>query len=288
MNEYSPESFEKKDLPFHVKRLSPSIGGEIHGVDLSKPLGAELKELIYEALLVYKVIFFRDQNISTEEHINFSKNFGELEIHPFAPKKEDFPEVLVITHNENSKGRENTWHSDVTWRKEPSLGSVLRMIQKPAHGGDTLFADMYAAYDGLPDHVKEKLDGAIAVHDFANFRNRLIKEGKTAEEIQAFNEEYPMPEHPVIRTHPDTQKKVIYVNAAFTQYIKDWEEKDSKEMLTYLYSRASVPEYQCRFAWEENSIAFWDNRACQHYANSDYWPNIRKVERVTIIGDRPY
>jgi len=288
MNEYSPESFEKKDLPFHVKRLSPSIGGEIHGVDLSKPLGSELKELIYEALLVYKVIFFRDQNISTEEHINFSKNFGELEIHPFAPKKEDFPEVLVITHNENSKGRENTWHSDVTWRKEPSLGSVLRMIQKPAHGGDTLFADMYAAYDGLPDHVKEKLDGAIAVHDFANFRNRLIKEGKSAEEIQAFNEEYPMPEHPVIRTHPDTQKKVIYVNAAFTQYIKDWEEKDSKEMLTYLYSRSSVPEYQCRFAWEENSIAFWDNRACQHYANSDYWPNIRKVERVTIIGDRPY
>ena len=288
MNEYSPESFEKKDLPFHVKRLSPSIGGEIHGVDLSKPLGSELKELIYEALLVYKVIFFRDQNISTEEHINFSKNFGELEIHPFAPKKEDFPEVLVITHNENSKGRENTWHSDVTWRKEPSLGSVLRMIQKPAHGGDTLFADMYAAYDGLPDHVKEKLDGAIAVHDFANFRNRLIKDGKSAEEIQAFNEEYPMPEHPVIRTHPDTQKKVIYVNAAFTQYIKDWEEKDSKEMLTYLYSRASVPEYQCRFAWEENSIAFWDNRACQHYANSDYWPNIRKVERVTIIGDRPY
>lgn len=288
MNEYSPESFEKKDLPFHVKRLSPSIGGEIHGVDLSKPLGSELKELIYEALLVYKVIFFRDQNISTEEHINFSKNFGELEIHPFAPKKEDFPEVLVITHNENSKGRENTWHSDVTWRKEPSLGSVLRMIQKPAHGGDTLFADMYAAYDGLPDHVKEKLDGAIAVHDFANFRNRLIKEGKSAEEIQAFNEEYPMPEHPVIRTHPDTQKKVIYVNAAFTQYIKDWKEEDSKEMLTYLYSRSSVPEYQCRFAWEENSIAFWDNRACQHYANSDYWPNIRKVERVTIIGDRPY
>ena len=288
MNEYSPESFEKKDLPFHVKRLSPSIGGEIHGVDLSRPLGSDLKELIYEALLVYKVIFFRDQNISTEEHINFSKNFGELEIHPFAPKKEDFPEVLVITHNENSKGRENTWHSDVTWRKEPSLGSVLRMIQKPAHGGDTLFADMYAAYDGLPDHVKEKLDGAIAVHDFANFRNRLIKEGKSAEEIQAFNEEYPMPEHPVIRTHPDTQKKVIYVNAAFTQYIKDWKEEDSKEMLTYLYSRASVPEYQCRFAWEENSIAFWDNRACQHYANSDYWPNIRKVERVTIIGDRPY
>ena len=238
--------------------------------------------------MVYKVIFFRDQNISTEQHIEFSKNFGELEIHPFAPKKDLFPEVLVITHNEKSRGRENTWHSDVTWRLEPSLGSVLRMIEKPDHGGDTLFADMYAAYEGLTDEIKEKLEGAIAVHDFANFRNRLIQEGKSEEEIEAFNKEYPMPEHPVIRTHPDTLKKVIYVNAAFTQYIKDWDPEESAQMLNYLYSRASIPEYQCRFAWQDNSIAFWDNRACQHYANSDYWPNVRKVERVTIIGDRPY
>ena len=136
--------------------------------------------------------------------------------------------------------------------------------------------------------MKEKLEGAIAIHDFANFRDRLIKEGKSDEEIEAFNKQYPMPEHPVIRTHPDTKKKVIYVNAAFTQYIKDWDPEESQQMLNFLYSRASVPEYQCRFAWEDNSIAFWDNRACQHYANSDYWPNVRKVERVTIIGDRPY
>ena len=195
---------------------------------------------------------------------------------------------MVITHNEKSKGRENTWHSDVTWRMEPSLGSVLRMIEKPEHGGDTLFADMYAAYDNLSEEIKEKLEGAIAVHDFANFRNRLIKEGKSNEEIETFNKQYPMPEHPVIRTHPDTKKKVIYVNAAFTQYIKDWDPEESQQMLNFLYSRASIPEYQCRFAWQDNSIAFWDNRACQHYANSDYWPNVRKVERVTIIGDRPY
>ena len=221
MIDFNPDAFEQKNLPFIVNRLSPTIGGEILGVDLSKTLEEETKALIYEALLVYKVIFFRDQDISTEQHINFSKNFGELEIHPFAPKKESFPEVLVITHNEKSKGRENTWHSDVTWRMEPSLGSVLRMIEKPEHGGDTLFADMYAAYDNLSEEIKEKLKGAIAVHDFANFRNRLIKEGKSDEEIEAFNKQYPMPEHPVIRTHPDTKKKAIYVNAAFTQYIKD-------------------------------------------------------------------
>ena len=288
MNDFSQDAFEQKNLPFTVNRLSPSIGGEILDIDLTKPLDNSTKELIYEALLVYKVIFFRDQDLSTEQHMDFSKNFGELEIHPFAPKKDNFPEVLVITHNEKSKGRENTWHSDVTWRSKPSLGSVLRMIEKPQHGGDTLFSDMYAAYENLSNEIKDKLEGAIAVHDFANFRNRLIKEGKSDAEIKAFNEEYPMPEHPVIRTHPDTNKKVIYVNAAFTQYIKGWDQLESDEMLKYLYSRASVPEYQCRFAWQDNSIAFWDNRACQHYANSDYWPNVRKVERVTIIGDRPY
>ena len=288
MNDFSPDKFEQKKLPFIVNRLSPTIGGEILGIDLSKPLDKETKTLLYEALLTYKVIFFRDQEISTEQHIDFSKNFGELEIHPFAPKKESFPEVLVITHNEKSKDRENTWHSDVTWRMEPSLGSVLRMIEKPQHGGDTLFADMDAAYNGLSNAIKEKLEGAIAVHDFANFRNRLIKEGKSDEEIKAFNELYPMPEHPVIRTHPDTKRKVIYVNAAFTKYIKGWDQEESREMLNFLYSQASIPEYQCRFAWQDNSIAFWDNRACQHYANSDYWPHVRKVERVTIIGDRPY
>jgi taurine dioxygenase len=284
---FNPDEFESRSLPFEVNRLSPTIGGELLGVDLRQDLTSEVKDLIYEALLVYKVIFFRDQDLTTDQHIHFSKNFGDLEVHPFAPFKDGYPEVLKITHNEKSRGRENTWHSDVTWRKEPSLGSVLRMLEKPENGGDTLFSDMYAAYDDLTDEVKQKLEGAVAVHDFVGFRKRLIKEGKSPKEIEAFNKKFPMPEHPVFRTHPDTGKKVIYVNRAFTQYIKGWEEDESKDMLDFLYSRASTPEYQCRFAWENNSIAFWDNRACQHYANSDYWPQIRRVERVTIIGDRP-
>ena len=286
-DKFHPDEFESRTLPFEVNRLSPTIGGELLGVDLREDLTSEIKELIYEALLVYKVIFFRDQDLTTDQHIHFSKNFGDLEVHPFAPFKEGYPEVLKITHNEKSPGRENLWHSDVTWRKEPSLGSVLRMLEKPENGGDTLFSDMYAAYDDLSDEVKQRLEGAVAVHDFVGFRKRLIKEGKSPKEIEAFNKKFPMPEHPVFRTHPDTGKKVIYVNRAFTQYIKGWEEDESKDMLDFLYSRASTPEYQCRFAWENNSIAFWDNRACQHYANSDYWPQIRRVERVTIVGDRP-
>ena len=287
MESFEPNKFEQNTHPYTIKRLSPSIGAELLDIDLKKPLTDSLKDEIYHALLVYKVIFFRDQDLTIEEHMDFAKNFGELEVHPFASNDEQYPEVLKITHNEKNKGRENTWHSDVTWRLEPSLGSILRMKESPKVGGDTLFADMYAAYEDLSDQVKEKLDGAIAVHDFAGFRKRLEKNGVSEEEIEVFNKKYPMPEHPVIRTHPDTGKKLIYVNAAFTQYIKDWDADESSRMLRLLYSRAATPEYQCRFVWEDNSIAFWDNRSVQHYASSDYWPQVRRVERVTIIGDRP-
>lgn len=287
MNNFDPNRFEQQSHPYSINRLSPSIGAELLDIDLKKPLDQSLKDEIYQALLVYKVIFFRDQDLTIEEHLAFAKNFGELEVHPFANNDEQYPEVLKITHNEKSKGKENTWHSDVTWRLEPSLGSVLRMKEAPKFGGDTLFSDMYAAYEDLSDEIKEKLDGAIAIHDFVGFRKRMEKIGVSKEEIEAFNKKYPMPEHPVIRTHPDTDRKLIYVNAAFTQYIKDWDPEESLEMLRFLYSKATTPEYQCRFVWEKNSIAFWDNRSVQHYAASDYWPEVRRVERVTIIGDRP-
>ena len=287
MNTFDPDKFEQQSHPYTIKRLSPSIGAELLDLDLKNSLSEDLKDEIYQALLVYKVIFFRDQDLSIEEHLEFANNFGELEIHPFANNDKQYPEVLKITHNEKNKGRENLWHSDVTWRLEPSLGSILRMKEAPKVGGDTLFADMYAAYEDLSDEMKEQLDGAVAVHDFEGFRKRLKKKGVSKEEIEDFNKKFPMPEHPVIRTHPDTGKKLIYVNAAFTKCIKDWEVEESSNMLKYLYSRASTPEYQCRFVWKDNSIAFWDNRSVQHYAASDYWPQVRKVERVTIIGDRP-
>ena len=219
MNTFDPDKFEQQSHPYTIKRLSPSIGAELLDLNLKEPLSENLKEEIYQALLVYKVIFFRDQDLTLEEHLGFAMNFGKLEIHPFTNNDKQYPEVLKITHNEENKGRENTWHSDVTWRSEPSLGSILRMKESPKVGGDTLFADMYAAYDDLSDEVKEKLDGVVAVHDFAGFRKRLEKNGVSKEEIEGFNKKYPMPEHPVIRTHPDTGKKLIYVNAAFTKYI---------------------------------------------------------------------
>src|SRR5580704_13796722 len=273
---------------FSLAPLTPTIGAEVGRSDLGRPLDTGTLESLRKALLDWKVLFFRDQDITTEQHLAFARNFGELEVHPFAPSKPDYPEVLAITHDRDSRGRENTWHSDVTWRLQPSLGSILRAIEVPPVGGDTLFADMYAAYEGLSDDVKAEIDGALAVHDFTYFRLGMRKRGKSEAEIEAFNAAYPKPHHPVVRTHPETGRKALYVNAAFTVEILGMEKARSDALLAHLYAQAAIPEYQCRFRWETHSIAFWDNRASQHYAASDYWPAVRRMERVTIIGDRPY
>ncbi|HEY2660116.1 MAG TPA: TauD/TfdA family dioxygenase [Caulobacteraceae bacterium] len=274
-------------LGLELAPLTPTIGAEVHGLDLSEPQDDAVLSALRAALLDWKVLFFRDQDITTEQHLAFAARFGALEAHPFAPCKPGYPEVLAITHDDKNKGRENTWHSDVTWREKPSLGSVLRAIEVPPVGGDTLFADMYAAYEGLSDAVKARIEGAVAVHDFAHFRNGLRRAGKTEDEIEAFNRAYPMVEHPVVRTHPETGRKGIYVNAAFTQHIVGLEKDESDALLRHLYAQAAIPEYQCRFRWEVGSIAFWDNRSSQHYAASDYFPAVRRMERVTIVGDRP-
>lgn len=267
---------------------SPTIGADIGGVHLGDELSDDTIAAIRQALLDHKVIFFRDQDITTEQHLAFARRFGELEVHPFAVNKPGQPEVLAITHDEERPGTENSWHSDVTWRLQPSLGSILRCVECPPVGGDTLFADMYAAYDGLPKRIKEQVEGRVARHDFPNFRRAMRKRGVSDEEIAALEQQYPNPEHPVIRTHPETGRKGIYVNRAFTQEIVGVDPAESAELLEILYAQANFPEYQVRFTWEPNSIAFWDNRACQHYAVSDYWPNVRRVERVTIVGDTPY
>ncbi len=269
---------------FSVKKISPHIGALISGIDLTKDVSREICHQLKEVLLEAKVLFFRDQDISLEQHLAFARQFGELEVHPFAPTHKDHPEVLVISHGKESRGKENFWHSDVTWRKEPSLGSILRAKKVPETGGDTLFSDMYAAYDNLSDEIKKKVEGRVAVHDFGRVFGRKL----SPEKQQEMREKYPLSEHPIIRTHPETGRKAIYVNTAFTDSIKDMDKTESDTLLAHLYSQASIPEHQCRFQWQPNSIAFWDNRACQHYAASDYWPEERVMERVTIVGDKPY
>ena len=237
-----------------ISPLSPTIGAEVSGVDMGQALSNDQRATLYQAMLDWKVLFFRDQDVSREEHIAFARNFGELEVHPFAPHAEGYREILAIGHDGEHPGRENLWHSDVTWRLQPSLGSILRCQEGPDLGGDTLFSDMYAAYEGLPAEVRDKIDGLVAVHDFPGFRANLRKRGVDEEQIAAFIEEYPNPEHPVVRTHPDTGRNTIYVNGAFTQRIVGMDEDESARLLKYLYSQAAVPEYQCRFRWRQNSV----------------------------------
>ncbi len=268
---------------FTPRPLSPTIGAELLGIDLGAALSDEAINEVRRALLEYKVVFFRDQDISRAQHIAFARRFGALEIHPATPADQEDREVLRIAHGAKSRGVENNWHSDVTWRETPSLGSILRAIELPDVGGDTLFCDMYAAFEGLSPEMKRFVTGLTAVHDIARvFAGRLRK---SAEDLHA---KFPPMEHPVIRTHPETGKPLIYVNTGFTTHIKGLSRKESDWVLEHLYAQAAIPEYQCRFRWAPGSIAFWDNRACQHYAASDYFPAVRVMERVTIAGDKPF
>ena len=265
-----------------VSPLTPAIGAEIGNVDLGQVTDQEIID-IRAALLKHKVVFFREQTLSQAQHIGLARGFGELEIHPATPSSQSNPEVLHIAHGPESKGQENFWHSDVTWREKPSLGSILKAVKVPAVGGDTLFANMVLAYELLPENMKEAITGRVAIHDIARvFAKRL---NKSAEELR---ERYPPVEHPIVRTHPETGESVLYVNTAFTSHIKDMDRDESAQLLRTLYLTAANPEIQCRFRWEKGALAFWDNRASQHFASSDYFPKVRKMERVTIAGDRPF
>jgi taurine dioxygenase len=275
-----PKAFTR----FEVRRLSPAIGAELLGVDLADGVDDELAAEVRAALLEHKVVFFRDQHrLDRAGHIAFARKFGALEIHPATPKDQPDPEVLRIAHSPNSKGSENNWHSDVTWRAEPSLGSILRAIELPEVGGDTLFSDMYAAYEALSPAMKAWVCTLEAEHDIARvFASRL---GKDASKL---HEQFPPQTHPVVRTHPETGRRGLYVNVGFTSKIHGLSAKESAWLLDHLYSYAAIAEHQCRFRWAPGSLAFWDNRACQHLAASDYFPAVRIMERVTIAGDRPY
>jgi taurine dioxygenase len=274
-------------VPFSLEPLTPTIGAVVEGADLAAPLAA-LCAALKDALLKWKVLFFYDNDINAAQQVAFARHFGELETHPVVPHAPGYPEVAVITHDRDSRGNQNMWHSDVTWRPEPSWGSILRAVEVPAFGGDTLFADMGAAYDGLPQVLKTKIEGRAATHEMGYLRVMMRKEGMSAAEREETLRKYPPFEHPIVRTHPETGRKTLFVNAVFTRRIVGMEPGESSALLNELCARAAIPEYQCRFRWRKNAIAFWDNRATQHYAVSDYWPARRRMERVSIVGDRPY
>ncbi|HQT78620.1 MAG: taurine dioxygenase [Rhodospirillales bacterium 20-64-7] len=267
-----------------IDKLTPIIGAEIHGVDLSAPIPNHQMTEIHRALADNLVIFFRDQHLTAEQHLAFGRNFGTLHIHPAAPHAPGHPELMIIRADKDSpRANGEGWHSDVSCDTEPPMGSILYIRQCPPHGGDTLFANMYAAYEALSDRMKAYLDGLIAEHDGEDaYRGTYKNLGVQDKPV------YPRAEHPVIRTHPVTGRKAIYVNRGFTKRILGIPRDESAAILSYLYSLAEDPLFQCRFRWTENAVAFWDNRCVQHRAMWDYWPHTRSGFRVTIAGDKPW
>lgn len=279
-----PEGVEESAYElFALRPLGRVIGAEIDGVDLAEPLTPPLRAELNRALLEWKVLFFRDQRITPAQQRDFAANWGPLETNPFIPRG-DFDEVTRFSRSASMPGFENIWHTDVTFRPNPALGSVLRLVRVPPIGGDTMWADMAAAYDNLPAEVRNRIDGLRAVHDFIPGFDRFSDPAVLA----GFQAEFPPVEHPVVRTHPETGRRMLFVNQAFTTHIVGIDRDESDRLLRLLFQQAHVPEFQVRFQWRENSVAFWDNRATQHYAVNDYHPHVRIAERVAIAGDRPY
>jgi taurine dioxygenase len=279
-----------------VTPIAGALGAEIGGVDLSAlPDDATFDE-IRQAFHEYLVIFFRNQTMTPEQHRDFGRRFGELDIHPFAAGLDDFPEVMPVIKEagDNTSNFGGTWHTDVTFYEKPALGSILYALDVPKSGGDTMFANMYMAYDALSDGMKLMLDGMTAMHDasrsYGATNSRAaerLKKNSGSMKIRTGIDATRQVEHPVIRTHPATGRKGLFVNANFTHNFKGWTEAESEPLLQYLYDHAVRPEFTCRFRWQPGSVAFWDNRCTQHFALNDYAGHRREMHRVTVIGERP-
>ncbi|HEY6641352.1 TauD/TfdA dioxygenase family protein [Povalibacter sp.] len=280
-----------------IEPLTCAIGAELAGVNLADAAyDAGLFGEIKAALLRYRVLFLRDQRFSRSEHVDVASQFGKLENHPVAPSHPDFPGLVQIYKNpETPVDRyENAWHTDATWREEPPMGCVLRCVECPPVGGDTMWANMALAYERLPEDIKAKIATLRARHSIeASFGAALPIEKRLALKAQ-----YPDAEHPVVRTHPETGEKILFVNA-FTTHLTNYHtpanvrygqdaNPGAADLLRYLVSQAFIPEYQVRWRWQPNSVAIWDNRSTQHYAVMDYAPCHRKMERAGIVGDKPY
>jgi taurine dioxygenase len=268
-----------------------TIGAEVKGVDFSKPVDAATAAAIHDALMRYSVIYFRDAAMTPAQHVAFGRLFGELTVHPFVPHLGEFPEVVVLdNHADNPVFSTDHWHSDETFRAIPPMGSILRCLVRPETGGETLWCDMVAAYEGLSEKMRRFLSGLEAVHDFKNFRHKFdhLPPRERHARLAEMEEELPNPAHPVVRTHPVTKRKALFVNEQFTIGIKDMREDESRALLDFLFAQARIPEYQFRFHWEVNSMVFWDNAPLQHYAANDYYPQRRTMHRVTIKGDKPF
>lgn len=271
-----------------IKPLKPNIGAEILGVDLSVPLAATEVDTVQQALAEHGVLVFHDQKITVEQQIAFGRQLGELSVHPFSSPLAEHPEVIVMDYTaDNPPSLTDIWHSDETFRAEPPMASMLHAKIVPELGGDTLFANMAAAYEGLSAQMKSFIDGLDAMHDFKPFRTLFTNSEEHRKKLHELEDRFPNVAHPVVRIHPVTGVKTLFVNPQFTIQICGMNADESRALLDLLFRQATVPEYQLRLEWRQHTLVLWDNRLVQHYAVHDYYPQQRRMERVTIKGDRP-
>ena len=263
-------------------------------IDLNDALDDDTIAGLRQALVQHKVLVFRDQDITPAAHVALARRFGELEVHPVFPHHPDHPELVLLGGNAASKATENIYHSDVSWRATPSMASLLRCVECPSSGGDTIWVNMALAYENLPDSLKPQLALLEAVHDLMPaFGSRMAPDQR-----EANRQTYPPMVHPVVRTHPESGEQILYINEAFTTHLANYTAAfeprfglDFKlaemDLMSYLLRQATIPEYQMRLHWEPDTLVIWDNRSTQHYAIQDYFPAVRRMMRATVIGDRP-
>ncbi len=269
-----------------IRPVNPTIGAYVSGVDLKQPLSKPDRDAIEAALLRHGVLFFRDQDITPEEHLAFARQFGKIDIPPFRPKYGENPEMIVLDQMAPKGEGADEWHSDNTFAAEPPMGSVLRAVKLPSLGGDTLWANMHAAYDALSAPIRRLIDDLQAVHDITKPLRRAIAAGHSDANLAEVQAQWPPVVHPVARTHPVTGRKALFVNGNSTTHIVGLSERESESLLRLLIDHVRDPVFQVRFQWDLHSIAFWDNRSVQHYAVPDYTER-RIMNRVTLVGDRP-
>lgn len=271
-------------------RLEPfagALGATVYELDLCQSLADQELIDLKAALLEYEVLFFRDQPMLPEHHASFAAHFGPPQFHEAYDHVDGYPQITILENDEARPSKIEVWHADMTFRQTPPLGSILHGVTIPQKGGDTLFASMSAAFEGLSTQMQNLLTGLTAVHDFSyGFKESLAEPGGR-ERLADMVQKNPPVEHPVVRRHPESGKLGLYVNPLFTVGIKGMKEKESQALLSFLFQHMTTPEFTCRFWWQPNSVAFWDNRIVQHKPVNDYWPAHRKMQRVTIDGDHP-
>ena len=279
---------KKIKASIRVERLGQNLGAEIHGVDLSRPLREAKIKVIYKAFVEHEVLVFRNQPLTREQYVALGRQFGELTVHPFATSLSDLPELIVLD-NDGDRPPLSTdqWHSDEMFREEPPMATMLRANIIPGIGGDTLIASMTAAYDGLHPNLQDFYSTLEAVNDFKVFRELYSKTRKDREHLLDMEDMFPHMLHPVVRVHPVSRKRAIYVSPQTTKYIRGVRDFESDAILTMLYQLPELPEYQFRVHWEPDMVVMWDNRSTQHYAPRDYLPARRRMERLTVKGDQP-